>query len=49
MKYFRNIIDHDYESANKVILVAYMQNLTSNKFLNTIQKRAKYCLDNKRK
>lgn len=49
MKYFRNVIDYDYESVNKVILVGYIQSLVSNTFLIALQNRAKYYSLNKRK
>lgn len=48
LKYFRNIIDHDYESVNKVILMSYIQLLTSNDFRNAVIKRIDYCKQNKR-
>lgn len=48
LKYFRNIIDHDYESVNKVILQGYIQSLVSNEFRNAIINRIEYCKINKR-
>lgn len=40
---FRNIIDHDYESVNKVMLQAYIQQVVSKEFLDIIDARILYC------
>ena len=48
LKYFRNIIDHDYESVNKLVLQGYIQSLVSNDFRNALISRIKYCKLNKR-
>lgn len=49
MKYFRNIIDHDYESVNKVVLASYLSILVSNQFLSVLQERAKYCSQHRKR
>ena len=48
LKYFRNIIDHDYESVNKVVLQGYIQSLVSNEFRNRIIYQIDFCKRNKR-
>lgn len=48
MKYFRNMIDHDYESVNKAVLASYLSILVSNQFLNALQNRLRYCSQNKK-
>lgn len=48
LKYFRNIIDHDYESVNKVVLQGYIQLLISNSFRSAIIDRIQYCKQRKR-
>lgn len=42
-KYFRNLIDHDYDSVNRSVLRAYIELATSNTFLNCIKGRIAYC------
>lgn len=49
IKYFRNLIDHDYESANKQVLQAYIQVLSSDKILRAITNRIMYCRSARRK
>ena len=49
MKYFRNIIDHDYESVNKAVLASYLNILVSNQFLSALQERAKYCSQHRKR
>ena len=49
MKYFRNIIDHDYESVNKAVLASYLSILVSNQFLSALQERAKYCSQHRKR
>lgn len=48
LKYFRNIIDHDYESVNKGILQGYIQSLVSNDFRKALVNRVAFCKKNKR-
>lgn len=44
--YFRNMIDHDYDRVNKVILQTYIQQTISDKTINKIKDRLKFCKNN---
>jgi len=48
MRYFRNKIDHDYESVNRVLLQSYIQVLVSDNMYKTIQNRILYCRKNRK-
>lgn len=47
LRYFRNVIDHDYENVNKVLLQAYVQNIISREFVDAVKIRYKYCIEHK--
>ena len=46
--YFRNMIDHDYDSVNRVILQSYIQQIISKEFVDAVEDRIKYCNSNKK-
>lgn len=48
-QYFRNIIDHDYDNVNKLVLQAYIQSVLSPQFINALKARITYCMQNKKK
>lgn len=48
LKYFRNMIDHDYEKVNKEHLTAYIKIVTSNVVIDATKKRWRYCIDNRK-
>lgn len=48
LKYFRNLIDHDYEAVNKILLQGYIQVLVSDSFRNAVISRLNYCKCNKK-
>lgn len=43
LKYFRNLIDHDYDSVNKQVLQGYIRVLTSKELRNALINRIRYC------
>lgn len=48
LKYFRNMIDHNYEKVNKIYLQAYIQLVTSDKALVAVKEQYLYCMKNKK-
>lgn len=48
-RYFRNMIDHSYENVNRVMLQAYVQQVSSNMFYAAVKNRVNYCFQNKKK
>lgn len=48
IQYFRNMIDHDYDNINKVMLQAYIQQVASPQFVDCIKNRINYCIHNKK-
>lgn len=47
LKYFRNMIDHDYEKVNKVYLQSYIQVMQSEKAIEKIKDLIKDCNEKK--
>ena len=45
LKYFRNMIDHDYEKVNKTILRPYIESAQSDKAMTAIKKLISNCSD----
>lgn len=43
LKYFRNMIDHDYEKVNKSYLQAYIQLIITDKAINIVRNQIKEC------
>lgn len=43
LKYFRNMIDHDYEKVNKSYLQAYIQLIISNKAIDIVKNQITEC------
>lgn len=48
LKYFRNMIDHDYEKVNKVYLQSYIQVMQSEKAIKQVKDLIKDCTEKKR-
>lgn len=48
LKYFRNMIDHNYEKVNKVYLQAYIQSVISDKAIAAVKNQYLYCMRNKK-
>ena len=42
------MIDHDYDSVNRVILQSYIQQIISKEFVDAVEDRIKYCNSNKK-
>lgn len=43
LRYFRNIIDHDYEKINKILLQPYIQAMSLQKSINIVKEQYKNC------
>ena len=48
LKYFRNKIDHDYESVSKAMLQAYMSKIINKNTIRIFKERIQYCQNNKK-
>ena len=48
LRYFRNMIDHDYDKINKPYLQAYIQLMISSNVKKVLKDRYIYCAKNKR-
>ncbi|MBQ9608891.1 MAG: hypothetical protein IJV15_05530 [Lachnospiraceae bacterium] len=47
LRYFRNMIDHNYEKVNKVYLQAYIEQVISKEAFDIVKQRYRYCVNNK--
>jgi len=49
LRYFRNMIDHNYEDVNRQVLLSYIQMVQSDKAIQGVADLVKECTANKKK